>query len=405
MQDVYKNRRKELLSNLKKSYPETKRGMFILCAGIEDERYRFVQDSNFYYFTGINEPGTVLTVDFDGREILFLPSYGKNRDQWIEKDEQLSRFENIESLGDACSGYTLMLDFVSNEYLTITDIIKSYLSSDGLVFVLTKPYRSDTFITSYRGEKILDTVGLSKDQRKDITNLVHRMRRKKDAHEIELIQRATDVTCAAHRAVARSIKLGIHENEIQGIVVNEFFKNGAQGEAFPSIVATGHNATVLHYTKCNQEVKDGDMVVVDIGAIAGRYCADLTRTYPANGKFSSRQSEIYELVLAVQTHIASLAKPGMYLINTDDQKKSLHHLTVQFFAEHKMEKYFVHGVGHFLGLDVHDVGDMRVQLQEGDVFTIEPGLYIPEESLGVRIEDDYVMTKDGVRCFSEKLEK
>lgn len=405
MNDIYSNRRKILLENLKLKYSDRRKGMLVLCAGIEDERYRFVQDSNFYYFTGLNEPGAVLCVDFDGREILFLPSYGKRRDQWIVKDEQLSRFENVESLGDACSGYTLMPHFVSNEYLTITDTIKSYLTSDGLAFVLTKPYRSDTFITSYRSEKILDTVGLSKGQRKDITNLVHGMRRKKDAHELELIQQAIDITCVAHHAVACSIKPIIYENEIQGTVVGEFLKNGAQREAFPSIVATGHNATVLHYTRCDQEIKDGDMVVVDIGAMVGRYSADLTRTYPANGKFSPRQREVYELVLAAQTHIASLAKPGMFLVNADDPKKSLHHLVVQFFAEHKMEQYFVHGIGHFLGLDVHDVGDMKIPLQEGDVFTIEPGLYIPEESLGIRIEDDYVMTKDGVRCLSEKLEK
>jgi Xaa-Pro aminopeptidase len=175
--------------------------------------------------------------------------------------------------------------------------------------------------------------------------------------------------------------------------------------AFPSIVASGKNATVLHYNENSGTLKDGDLLVVDIGAEFKNYCADLTRTYPVSGTFTKRQKELYNIVLETQTHIASLAKPGMWVKNKDKVEQSLHHLAVKFLAKRGYDKYFPHGIGHFLGLDVHDVGDYSVPLQEGDVITIEPGIYISEESIGIRIEDNYWITKEGALCLSEHLPK
>ena len=175
--------------------------------------------------------------------------------------------------------------------------------------------------------------------------------------------------------------------------------------SFPSIVAGGKNSTVLHYHENSGTLRNGDLVVVDIGAEYNNYCADLTRTYPVSGTFSKRQKEIYEVVLATQEYIASRAKPGMWLKNKDNVEQSLHHLAVKFLAQSGYDKYFPHGIGHFLGLDVHDVGDYTVPLQEGDVITIEPGIYIAEESIGIRIEDNYWITKDGAVCLSENLPK
>ena len=175
--------------------------------------------------------------------------------------------------------------------------------------------------------------------------------------------------------------------------------------AFPSIVASGKNGTVLHYNQNNGTLKDGDLVVIDIGAEFNNYCADLTRTYPVSGAFSKRQKELYNIVLQAQTHIAELAKPGMWLKNNDKPDQSLHHLAVKFITDRGYGKYFPHGIGHFVGLEVHDVGDYSVPLHEGDVITIEPGIYIPEESIGIRIEDNYWITKDGSICLSEHLPK
>jgi Xaa-Pro aminopeptidase len=230
------------------------------------------------------------------------------------------------------------------------------------------------------------------------------MRRIKSMHEIELLYKAIDITISAHYAGAQEIKKGIIEYELQAMIEYMFTMRGGE-RAFPSIVATGHNGTVLHYHSNNAILSQQDLVVVDIGAEYNHYCADLTRTYPVSGKFSSRQQEIYMTVLETQEYIAQNAKPGYWLSCKEYPEKSLHHLAVKFLAEKGYDKYFMHGIGHFLGLDVHDVGNYQEPLQPGDVITIEPGIYISEESLGVRIEDNYWIVDDGAVCLSEELPK
>ena len=194
------------------------------------------------------------------------------------------------------------------------------------------------------------------------------------------------------------------ECEVQASL--EYMMTGAGSRpAFPSIVATGKNATILHYMENNASLQDGQLVVVDIGSVFEGYCSDLTRTYPVSGKFTPRQKELYNLVLDVQKYIADLAKPGMYLRNNNHPDQSLHHLAENYFKKYGYDQYFIHGIGHFLVLDVHDVGAYDQPLQPGDVITIEPGIYLPEESIGVRIEDDYWIVEDGVVCLSEEIPK
>ena len=155
----------------------------------------------------------------------------------------------------------------------------------------------------------------------------------------------------------------------------------------------------------NQKLVAGDLVVVDIGAEVDYYCADITRTYPVSGTFSKRQRDVYTIVLATQEYIASIAKPGMWLNNKEKPEQSLQHCAQKFLEKHNYHTYFPHGIGHFLGMDVHDVGDVHEPLQEGDVITIEPGIYLQKEQLGIRIEDDYWIVKDGVICLSDALPK
>ena len=175
--------------------------------------------------------------------------------------------------------------------------------------------------------------------------------------------------------------------------------------AFPSVVATGKNGTILHYSDNNGLIKNGDLVLVDIGAELHNYCADITRTYPVSGTFTKRQKELYNLVLETQEYVAALAKPGMWLKNPKNPDKSLYHLAHAFLTKRGYADYFPHGIGHFLGLNVHDVGDYAVPLHEGDVITIEPGIYIPQEGIGIRIEDNYWIAKDGAICLSEDMPK
>jgi Xaa-Pro aminopeptidase len=223
-------------------------------------------------------------------------------------------------------------------------------------------------------------------------------------HEMELMYKAVDITCLAQDAAAKAISNDMTEAEVQASL--EYIITGSQAApSFPSIVGSGKNAAILHYTENNGIMKNGDLVVVDIGARYKQYCADITRTYPVSGKFTDRQKEIYTIVLETQEYIADRAKPGVWLSNADKPERSLNHLAKAFIKEKGYEQYFPHGIGHFLGLDVHDVGDYKEPLKEGDVITIEPGIYIKDEHIGIRIEDDYWIIKDGAICLSEGLPK
>jgi Xaa-Pro aminopeptidase len=161
----------------------------------------------------------------------------------------------------------------------------------------------------------------------------------------------------------------------------------------------------LHYTVNCAQLQSDDLVIVDCGADVDHYCGDLSRTYPISGTFTSRQKELYNIVLELQEYIARTVKPGYWISNPAQPEKSLNHMAKEFLAKKGLENYFVHGISHFLGLDVHDVGNMNDPLDEGDMITIEPGIYIPDEKIGIRIEDDYWITKNGAICLSDALPK
>jgi Xaa-Pro aminopeptidase len=245
----------------------------------------------------------------------------------------------------------------------------------------------------------------NKQQLENKAVFVDRLRRIKSEAELTLIRQAIAITTAAHHVAAQYLRVGLTECELQAVIEAEFVRNGALIPAFPSIVGGGVMSTVLHYVNNDRVLQDSDLVVVDIGAEFGYYAADLTRTYPVNGVYTPRQKEIYTLVLEAQEYAASVVKPGMYLRNAVVKEQSLHWLVREFFKKHGFEKYFPHGLGHYMGLDVHDVGTYEEPLQPGDVFTIEPGLYLRDEAIGVRIEDDYLITATGAQCLSASLPK
>lgn len=238
----------------------------------------------------------------------------------------------------------------------------------------------------------------------DISDIISNFRRTKSKEEIEQIYNAVDCTIAAHEGAAQVIDADEFEHAVEAAIEFIYIQSGGRA-AFPSIVASGKNATILHYNANDSLMKKGDLVVVDIGAEIDYYCADLTRTYPISGIFSKRQKELYNIVLETQEYIESLVKPGYWLYNKAEPQKSLHHLSYEFLEKMGYAKYFSHRIGHFLGLDVHDLGDYNEPLKEGDVITIEPGIYIPEEGIGIRIEDNYWVIEDGVICLSQDLPK
>ena len=389
---VYKNRRKKLVERVREAHPEVSQGVVLLFAGFEYERHVFLQESSFYYLTGINEPGVVFALHLDGREVLYSPNYGRARDQWVTSSVGEQGGVEQKLLGEKCEGYSLKPYFCKKEYANLIGDIQQA----GPVFSLLDKSNANYFTQIYRLENIATRAI-------DISPIISQMRRKKDEHELELMQQAIEITHLAHARVAEIIKPGMYEYEIQAEIEKVFTCNRA-GIAFPSIVASGKNTTVLHYISRDKKLEDNDMLVVDIGARVGHYCADITRTYSVSGKFSPRQKEIYDIVRDLQVYVSSLARPGVFLINKETPENSLHHLALEFLKKLGYDKYFVHGIGHFLGLDVHDVGDGKTHpaggfnpLGAGDVITIEPGIYISDENIGVRIEDDFLITADGCR--------
>lgn len=404
---IYKNRRQSLLNAIKNNFP-AKKGKVIIFASFEHEHYKFRQNSSFYYLTGLEEPAIVLSMELDGSATLYMPQYGESRSKWMPSEIYNASKENlvtwglngVDYLGNACKGYTMAPSCVEAEYAKIIELIKSIIKNNESVFTLypTDRYTQSNMIIN----QLTQYISNLRDHIVDISPIVASMRRTKSQVEIEEIFKAVDCTMVAHEAVAQIIDQDKYEYNVQAAAEFIFTDSGATA-SFPSIVASGINSTVLHYMANKSLLKKGDLVLVDIGADLNHYCGDLTRTYPVSGTFNKRQLEVYKIVLETQEYLENIAKPGYWLSNKNQQEKSLNHLALKFLEKKGYAKYFTHGIGHFLGMDVHDVGDLTQPLQINDIITIEPGIYIPEEKLGIRIEDNYMVVADGVMRLSYDL--
>lgn len=407
---VYTSRRKDLWATVKDEFID-KPGTIILFSNFENERSRFRQESSFYYYTGITEPGSVLVIGSDGKTTLWIPHSTVKRAQWVESDIPLTQqnadklgINEVRFLGSQSSGYQFHPFFYKDEYDHFIAFLETIIENRMSIFTLNPTDASSYAEQRLILERLHKFIPNLSEGLQDISSIVHEMRRHKDIHEIELLYKAVDITILAQEAASRTIQEKVNEAEVQASL--EYMITGSHARiAFPSIVASGKNGTILHYMNNNAILQKSDLVVVDIGAEYGYYCADITRTYPVSGSFSDRQRELYTIVLKTQQYIAGLAKPGYWLSNHEYPDKSLHHLAQKFLDDAGYGRYFIHGIGHFLGMDVHDVGNYKEPLKNGDVFTIEPGIYIPQEKIGIRIEDDYWVTKDSVICLSENLPK
>jgi Xaa-Pro aminopeptidase len=242
------------------------------------------------------------------------------------------------------------------------------------------------------------------------------LRAVKTVLEVEVIQKAIDITEVAFRRLLSFIRPGVMEYEIEAEIVHSFLSQRASGEAYSSIIASGDRARTLHYVENNKECKDGEMILMDFGAGYGNYCADLTRTVPVNGKFTKRQKAVYNTCLHLHQYAASILKPGISIV--DYTEKVGAEATIQFQkigllkkSDIKNEdtdnrayrKYLYHGISHHLGIDVHDLGTRTAPIKAGMVFTIEPGIYIEEEQMGVRIENNFWITKNGNKDLMKNI--
>lgn len=408
MASLYIQRRKLFRELIEQHHPG-KPGVVLVFANVELGHELFLQESSFYYLTGCNEPGAALAMFPDGSSKLYIPHYATDRRIWMHVDvdttpacAQRLGVDAVTYLGVASAGYQFPLMAQIARYKALLEDVRSVAKASGAVYTLAP---NDEF--SYEIQRIIlgricAEAPEIREALVDVSALIAQMRRTKSREEIELMYRANEITMSTHAAVASFIEEGVREGDVRGGIGLGFAQHDASA-AFTSIVASGKRATILHYAEGREELKDGELVVVDIGARYKHYCADVTRTYPVSGTFTKKQKKLYDLVLQTHDYIASVAKPGIWLNNKDKPKESLHHLAVAFLEKHGYAKYFPHGIGHFLGLDVHDVGDRSIPLQTGDVITIEPGIYIPEENIGIRIENDFWVVRDGVVNLTEDL--
>ncbi|MBX3279679.1 MAG: aminopeptidase P N-terminal domain-containing protein [Acidobacteria bacterium] len=393
----YRARRQQLIEQIKE-------GVVVLGGAHESdfgEVGRFRQNNYFQYLTGVETPGAYLILAPKGaggvREMLFIPPRNPSAERWT--GPQMGPGAEAEAA------------FGFERVLPVTEFRKTLAGLPGgeKVFYTVTPRPGDT--TRTRESMLASDVraagtGVEGFSVRSVTPFLNRMRQTKTAAELALLQKAIDATGAAHLAVARNLRPGVYEYELEGDILGAFIRAGAERASFPSIVGSGRYSTILHYNRNRKQIDEGDLVVVDIGAEYSYYAADVTRTYPASGVFTQRQREIYDLVLEAQRRCEAAIEPGKTTLS------QLTRVAREFFqasplrakddkgAERGMDYFFTHSTSHWLGMDVHDVGDYARPLQAGDVFTIEPGIYIQSENLGVRIEDDYVITASGLKKLS-----
>jgi Xaa-Pro aminopeptidase len=372
-------------------------GSLVLFAPTEAEGpnnlYGFRQDDNFYYLTGWSEPGAAVLINANPyTEIFFLPEHNVTQEKWTgpklgpENPEaaRVTGFDKVESL-----------DQMHDELLKILPQPRATVFSD---LGASGPTASTGPLEWLRrGNAFPNYVSF-----RDAKPLLARLRMVKDAGELQMITRASQASEAAHRAALKAIHPGVTEREISALMQFEFGKRGCERPAYAPIVGSGFYSTVLHYSADSGNMQDGDVVVMDVAGEYSMYATDITRTAPVNGKFTARQREIYNIVLGAQEAAMHAFQAGKSKLATGSDPDSLYKVALDYINAHGKDlhgqplgKYFIHGLGHHVGLNVHDASDGALPLTKNMVFTLEPGIYIPEEKLGVRIEDMFYVDQEG----------
>jgi Xaa-Pro aminopeptidase len=441
-----KRRRAELMTKLGST------AMFILISAESrnferDVDYEFRQDSNLFYLTGIDQQGITLVLmpgNQSPKEMLFLPERDAARELWTGKmlsQQEASAMSGIETIY-AASQFDAFLDAALNGRPFGNSAVESQAFFDAVgkgeasVYLVleNRPGPPAPQSRPTRQRQLADQLKsrFANLQIKDAAAFLYEMRLVKSAYELKQLRQAVDISCIAQREAMKAVKPGMYEYEIEALIEYIFRKSGAPWPGYPSIVGSGPNATTLHYDKSSRQMKAGDLLLIDAGAEYNYYSADVTRTFPVNGKFSPPQAEIYHLVLEAQIEAMKVIKPGATIPQVHQRavevlKDGL--LKLGLITDKSGEQYrlwFPHGTCHFLGMNVHDVGARNAPFKPGVVFTVEPGLYIRQDTwenlrrrdeklaaaiepalrkyqgIGVRIEDDVVVTETGFELLSEK---
>ncbi len=372
----------------------------------QDARSPFRQENNFYYLTGWNEPGAVLlllpanTNQPSHREILFLPEKNTSRERWTGP-----RTGPDEPDSDQKTGFSDVRGVA-----TLDSVVKQALGAYERIYGLL-PRRHPNLAQqpepdwTRRLAKLAGAYPVS-----SVRSALDEMRMVKSESEILLIRRAIDASVEAHLAAWKKIRPGLFEYQLAAPMIERLMSLGCARPAYAPIVGGGRRATILHYRQNSSRVRSGEMVLIDAGGEYRHYAADITRTVPVDGRFTDRQREIYQAVLSAQKVVIAKVRPGMTLAGNGP--KSLHRIAREKLNSQGKDRrgkplgrYFTHGLGHHVGLGVHDPGNPKAALKPGMVITIEPGVYLPEENIGVRIEDMVLVTSDGGQVLSSALPK
>jgi Xaa-Pro aminopeptidase len=379
-------------------------GVIVLFAPLESEGpndlYGFRQEDNFYYLSGSTEPGAALLIapaveagkdhpSHSYTEILFLPPRNLTQEKWTgpklgPEDPDAPKITGFDRVEDM----SRLPEEVAKMTLGVHPIIYTDVPTRDQTSASTGPL---AFLKNVNSFLIFE----------DVKPMIDSLRTYKDAGEVALIRKAVDASVAAHFAAFKAVKPDVKEREISALMQYEWGKRGCERPAYAPIVGSGFYSTVLHYSDDDHTMKSGDVVVIDAAGEYSMYASDITRTLPVNGHFTARQGEIYNIVLGAQHAAEAAFKSGESTMRRDSPN-SLYKVAYDYINTHGKDlhgeplgRYFIHGLGHPVGLNVHDATDPDAPLGPGQVFTIEPGIYIPEENLGVRIEDDYYVAEDG----------
>lgn len=400
---VFINNRKKLISKIEDN------SILIFFAGKApkksgDQNYDFTPNRNFYYFSGIDEEDHILVITKINNKVderLFLKDIDKDNERWIGKSLRDSDAKEISGISDVnyknsfkeslskvisnVTKMTLYLDIIRDDFDTLSTIEESF---------------AQDIQTKYPNVWI-----------KNSNSIIRELRLIKSTEEVNEIREAIRITIKGVNKLMEKSKAGMKEYELEAYFDFVCKKEGAKDTAFKTIAAGGKNATILHYTSNDNKLNDGDLVLFDLGAQYNYYNADITRTFPINGTFTKRQREVYEAVLRVNERVINTIKPGLSF-------KELNNISRDWIAEEcikldliknkdEVSKYYWHGIGHSLGLDTHDIDskDRDTTFEEGMVWTVEPGIYISEESIGIRIEDNVLVTSTGVEVLTKDMIK
>ncbi len=368
-----------------------------------DSTMPFQQHRDIFYLSGVDQEESILVIFPDAkneahREILFLKETNETIAIW--EGEKLNKEQAFELAGIKTVYWLQQFQSIFNQLMSEAEGIY-FNTNEHLRAVTDVETREDRFIKKCKSDYPAHTVYKS-------APIMHLIRSVKEEEELKLMQNACDITKKGIERLLKFIKPGVWEYEIEAELAHEFLMNRSKGFAYTPIIASGKNACVLHYIENNKQCKDGDLILLDVGAEYANYASDLTRCFPVNGRFTSRQKEVYNAVLHVKNEAQKMLVPGTII---PEYHKEVGRIMESELIKLKLidstdiknqnpdwpayKKYFMHGTSHFLGLDTHDVGLFNEPIQAGMVFTCEPGIYIPEEGIGIRIEDDLVVTNEG----------